>query len=642
MQALSLCNNWNHDIQQSKVEEYYKNGLAINTDTILSNNLDENHKEIHKKILQIQQKAISKLSQPKHRSNDKYCIFHKVSSHSTNECSKAQEIANNNNLGDNSRANRFKSSSNSKIDKLCDFHKTNTHSNEECGAQQNNKKSGSRGHNDKPVQTLITQHESIKETIIPEITIKIEDIILHATIDTGAPCTLVRQKEVDRLKSKDIVTQEWNGITANNQDTRSSKSINLQFSVENNNKTLYKTKAITVNYLSSDMIIGSADPKRFNTILDFSENVMIIDGKTFDLPNKNMDDIFQKTKIGSIKTKLNALIDTAKRNNPPLRSITEVKHTIELLNDKPVKCKPYPVPFAIRDRVEEELNRLLKLQVIRLGKSKYMSSAFAIPKKNENIRIVNDYRALNEVSIKDPYPIPSIIDLMHNIKNSTILSQLDLNNGYYQILIDEKDINKTAFFLNNQQYEYLRMPFGLTGAPSTFQRCMRTIFQDLEFVQTFLDDILVYSNNEEDLIEHLTRIFTRCSEYNISINFSKSTFMKKEIKYLGLVIKDGEYFPQIDESALSALDTYPKTIRQLQKRLGKINWFRPFIKDLSITISPLYYQQKDKNFVFTQNHYKIIQTVKEAISNSAGSQSQTLIKISNFAQTPATRGVVRF
>ncbi|MEG0578157.1 MAG: RNase H-like domain-containing protein, partial [Bacilli bacterium] len=165
------------------------------------------------------------------------------------------------------------------------------------------------------------------------------------------------------------------------------------------------------------------------------------------------------------------------------------------------------------------------------------------------------------------------------LSGSTVFSQIDLNMGYYQIAMHPRDIEKTGFTICNQQYEFLKMPFGLSNAPRTFQRAIYTLFEDSNFVKVYLDDILVHSKTKEDHLSHLKHVFKKLNQINASINYEKSKFNVLSVNYLGNIISKNGI--KADTSRLWSIEKLiPKNKKQLMKTLGFINWFRPYIKNL--------------------------------------------------------------
>ncbi|KAG0420524.1 Retrovirus-related Pol polyprotein from transposon 17.6 [Dictyocoela roeselum] len=152
--------------------------------------------------------------------------------------------------------------------------------------------------------------------------------------------------------------------------------------------------------------------------------------------------------------------------------------------------------------------------------------------------------------------------------------------------MEEADITKTGFRILNQCFVFKRMPFGLCNSPRTFQENMEIVLETLNYVYVYLDDILIFSKTFEDHLEHLKTIFERLKSHNISINFNKSEFAKQKITFLEHVISTEGI--QADISNLHKFKIRkPKNKRELQKILGLLNWFRPYIPNLSLRIHPL-------------------------------------------------------
>ncbi|KAG0440785.1 Retrovirus-related Pol polyprotein from transposon [Dictyocoela muelleri] len=156
----------------------------------------------------------------------------------------------------------------------------------------------------------------------------------------------------------------------------------------------------------------------------------------------------------------------------------------------------------------------------------YCSPAFPILKRNGRVRLVIDYRKLNEITLKTNYIFPTITEILTQLHNSTVFSKIDLNLGYYQIPLDEKSIQYTAFGINNKRYEFLRMPFGLSNAPRTFQRAMNELLNHLPYVKVYIDDILIHSEDEEKHCDHINEVLKLLHENGLSINFDKCKFFR--------------------------------------------------------------------------------------------------------------------
>jgi hypothetical protein len=161
-----------------------------------------------------------------------------------------------------------------------------------------------------------------------------------------------------------------------------------------------------------------------------------------------------------------------------------------------------------------------------------------VKKKDSSMRLCDDYRQLNKVTIKNKYPLPRIDDLLDQLKGATVFSKIDLRSGYHQICIKSSDVSKMAFRTRYGHYEFLVMPFGLTNAPADFMDYMTQIFQSYldRFIIIFIDDILVYSKNPQEHVQHLKIVLDILREKQLYAKFSKCKFWLSEVKFLGHVI----------------------------------------------------------------------------------------------------------
>jgi len=152
-----------------------------------------------------------------------------------------------------------------------------------------------------------------------------------------------------------------------------------------------------------------------------------------------------------------------------------------------------------------------------------------------------DYKSLNEVTIKNKYPLPRIDDLFNQLKGACVFSKIDLRSGYYQLRIRRSDIPKTAFLTRYRLYEFSVMSFGLTNAPAYFLYFMNKVFMEYldKFVIVFIDDILVYSRNEIEHEKHLRLVLQKLREHQLYAKLSKCEFWLKEVSFLGHIIYNG-------------------------------------------------------------------------------------------------------
>ncbi|KAI5151211.1 hypothetical protein ENBRE01_1973 [Enteropsectra breve] len=272
-------------------------------------------------------------------------------------------------------------------------------------------------------------------------------------------------------------------------------------------------------------------------------------------------------------------------------------HRILLSTNESVVKRNLPIPKFWEEELDQEVKKLLKNGITRPSSSSFASPIIPVRKKSGELRLCIDFRALNDITLKDNYPLPRLDELIDELGGCSVFSILDATSGYYQISIDESDKPKTAFRWKNGLYEFNRMPFGLCNAPATFQRTMDIIFKDIngQYVIPYLDDIIIFSRNLEEHKEHLNEIFKRLQAAGIILNKKKCKIAQQEIKILGVVISKGIVKPDPDK--IVALNEYkkPSNIRELRAFLGLVNYCRGFIENTALITGPLNNLLKGEN-----------------------------------------------
>ena len=273
-----------------------------------------------------------------------------------------------------------------------------------------------------------------------------------------------------------------------------------------------------------------------------------------------------------------------------LGEINVTEHSIDLIpNARPFKSPPFRAGPKTRELEQFEVTKQLKAGVIEPAQSEWAAPVLFAPKKDGRLRFCIDYRKLNEMTVKDSYPLPRMDECIDSLGEAKVFTTLDAYSGYWQMPIREEDRDKTAFVCHAGTYQYRRMPFGLTNAPASFQRALDLILTKYKWKTCliYLDDIIVYSKTVEEHINHVDDILRCLSAAGVTLKIKKCKFFTTTVEYLGHVIKPGQL--EIDPTNTKSLrEALPPTNKsELRSFLGLANVYRRFIDNFSTIAGPL-------------------------------------------------------
>ncbi|KAF9761302.1 Transposon Tf2-6 polyprotein [Nosema granulosis] len=518
--------------------------------------------------------------------------------------------------------------------KFCKLHKQCNHSTEECYNKYDKDfyKKNNITHNKNEQNYLIK--ERVNNPSRTAMLGKINDRDVELRLDCGASRSFIRKDTVIKLglilkEATEITTVFGNGHTEH-----TNQSVDLEIRLESINVSILESLYV-LERLPEDILLGNDFLFNNEIVLDYKNRVILVQNKPIAMIGREnihpdeMDKILYE-RVLCIEEEEEMLLDKKvkevlteyiKEND----NFTKIKmEAVKLFIDEKIKDHAltphhYSVPLKYQQGARDEIKRLIKADIIEEHRIPYASPSLLIEKKNKELRLVVDYRKVNEFIKDEISTIPKVFESLYKVSTNRIFSKIDLKNGFNQIVLDESSRDITSFTLFGQQYRYKRVPFGIKSGPKLFQKTINTILNGIDNCSVYIDDIIIYGKNVEEHNKILLQVLERLKKYEVKINFDKSKFLTRKMEILGNIIENGMI--KIDMTSIEKLinsDFKTDSKKDIQKIIGTITWYRNFIPDVSrkiISITRLL--QNDSKEKWGEEQTKALQEIKEEIKNKA-------------------------
>ena len=471
-----------------------------------------------------------------------------------------------------------------------------------------------------PLQQGTDQHHALVSTVKVQETIKIPPFSeLQLQVAITDPINNSGDWLLEALPLKDTVMVATTIVTPHNDGHNTTVPLQLA-NLSGEVVTIYKGSRIgQITQLDDSIKIASVSQNLTTSCLT---SIPEASPQKQELLWKMVTDSGDKLTSAQQKTLYNTLLafaDVFTAGDDDLGHTDLLPHTIPTGIAQPIRQAPRRAPLCHRETVRKLLDDMLAKDVIISSKSPWASPVVLVQKKDGSVRFCIDYRKLNAVTQRDAYPLPRIDETLDTLSGSKWFSTLDLLSGYWQVGMDPRDREKTAFATHEGLFEFKVMPFGLCNAPATFQRLMNLVLAGIQWSKclVYLDDIIVLGKSFEEHLQHLVLVLQRLREANLQLKPAKCVLFRDEVLYLGHVVsRQGIATDPAKTSKVSGWPT-PTTVKEVQQFLGLASYYRRFVCNFATLAKPLYkLTERGRTFQWTKECAEAFAVLKNRLTTA--------------------------
>lgn len=398
-----------------------------------------------------------------------------------------------------------------------------------------------------------------------QLQVYIDGVLVIMELDTGAAVSIVSESTFRRLWSGKVL--ERSGIRLCTYSGESLRVIGTWEAEVRYNNQIDKLSVIVLEG-AGPSLLGRDWLQRFR--IDWKSVLVIQNGASLENVLKKHEMVFNEG-LGTLQG-------------------YEAKFVMKE-NAVPRFCKARPVPYAIKEKIEEELNKLVQeglLQPVELAE--WAAPIVPVVKPDQSIRICGDFRlTVNQALETERYPLPKIEDILASLAGGEKFTKLDLSKAYLQIPLDEASRKFVVINTHKGLYQYTRMPFGVSSAaPSIFQRIMESLLQGIPKVMVYIDDILITGSTDKEHLETLEKVLSKLKEAGIHLKRDKCFFLQESVVYLGYKIDKNGIHPLTEKVEAVKNAPEPKNMTELKSYLGLLTYYSRFLPRMATVLAPLY------------------------------------------------------
>lgn len=431
----------------------------------------------------------------------------------------------------------------------------------------------------------------------PYVTVKIFDTEITALFDSGATTSIIGadgQDFLDFFEIKVNPAMVKNIAVADGSPQTVTGVVDLPVMIKEQCRVV---KALVVPSVRHGFIFGSDFARQFSILVDFKNNTWFTQDDTSTALRNNNKKILNSLVTleelnSSQRIEAQKIIDSFKDISSDTRIglTNKISMTIDTGDAPPFKKKQYLMSPYMLKILNEELDEMLRLGVVEPSNSPYCSPVLLVKKPDGSHRFCLDSRSINAQTRYDSYPLPNIDRILNMLRDAKFISTIDLRKAFWQIPLDEKSREKTAFSITGRGlFHFKVVPFGLCNAAQVQQRLVDKIFGPRfePKIFTYLDDIIILGSTYEEHVSLLKEVKNRLEDANLTISIEKCEFFKTTLKFLGYIV--GANGLRMDPEKISSMINYPRPTNttEIKRFIGLCSWYRRFIKNFSTLTAPI-------------------------------------------------------